>query len=78
MASIHLRDRDDDGLPRLAVVASRKVGKAAARNRAKRLLREAARQRSWPRGVDVVLIARPSCATSNLAEVLADLDEQLS
>ena len=47
---------------RVGVTASRRVGNAVARNRAKRLLREAAR-RLYPRlgfGWDVMLIARSS------------------
>lgn len=46
---------------RVAVVASRRLGKATARNRAKRLLREAARH-VYPElmpGWDLLLIARP-------------------
>lgn len=70
---MHARDRDDDATARVAVVASRRVGDAVRRNRAKRLLREAARQVSWRPGVDLVLVARASCASAQLDEVVADL-----
>jgi ribonuclease P protein component len=53
---------NDVGFSRVGVTASRNVGNAVERNRAKRLLREAARHlyplfesESW----DIVLIARP-------------------
>lgn len=49
-----------DGGLRLGVVASRRVGGAVARNRAKRLLREVFRKRKPDRAVsaDLVLVAR--------------------
>lgn len=50
-----------EGRTRIGVLAGRRVGKAVARNRARRLLREAAR-RLYPRlaqGWDLLLIARP-------------------
>jgi len=51
---------NEHGFTRIGVVASRRLGKAVARNRAKRLLREAAR-RLYPclaPGWDLLLIAR--------------------
>jgi ribonuclease P protein component len=58
-----------DDVVRLTTVASRKVGSAVARNRAKRLLRAAARSQAWQPGIDVVLVARPACVTSDVHAV---------
>jgi ribonuclease P protein component len=70
---VHVRAHRTAGPPRVAVVASRKVGKAVARNRAKRLLREAARHLPWRAGLDVVLVARSACAERGFAEVHQEL-----
>ena len=70
---VHAIDRGD-GLPaRVAVIASRRVGGAVQRNRAKRLLREAARHLPLQSGTDVVLVARARCARSTLDEVFEEL-----
>lgn len=69
---LHARERAGDPV-RVAVVASRRVGTAVRRNRAKRLLREAARRARWKAGTDLVLVARSGCADSGLAEVSEQL-----
>ncbi len=57
-------DADADAVPRLGLSVPRRVGTAVARNRVKRLLREA----FWSAGVplpgraDVVVVARPEAA----------------
>jgi ribonuclease P protein component len=69
LAVVHIRRRDDDGRARVAVMASRRVGGAVQRNRAKRLLREAARHVPFAPGSDVVLVARAACAASRFGAV---------
>ena len=66
------------GESRLGIVASRRVGTAVARNRAKRLLREAARAAGVRPGMDVVLLASATTAKQSLHSVLADLRNGLS
>src|SRR4051812_23049929 len=67
--------RVEKGPSRLGVVASRKVGPAVARNRAKRLVREAFRRNPdvFPPRLDIVIVIRPG--THRLAQ--GDLDEQV-
>lgn len=79
LAVCHVRERPD-GPARIAVVASKKVGKAVTRNRAKRLLREAARGIDWRSGVDVVLVARASgsgAPASDVADEVRGLAHEL-
>jgi len=66
---------NDLGLSRVAFVAGRRVGIAVARNRAKRLMREAARV-LYPRfdpGWDMVLVARRSLLKVKSPQVEAAL-----
>jgi len=47
------------GCSRLGVAATRKLGGAVVRNRAKRLVRELFRNADVPQGLDIMVIPRP-------------------
>jgi ribonuclease P protein component len=60
--------------PRLGIVASRRVGNAVARNRAKRLVREAFRTTRdlFDTGLDIVVIVTRSLSDKKLADVVGE------
>ena len=62
------------GSPRLGITASRRVGNAVVRSRAKRLIREAFRatRELWPAGVDLVVIVKRATGESKLDSVIAE------
>jgi ribonuclease P protein component len=80
---LHWFARDDEGDPRLGLAVPRSVGSAVARNRVKRLLREAWRELlpRVPSGQDYVLAARPGLAepaeTRGKDWLVAQIDEIL-
>lgn len=57
-------------LPRVGIVAGRKVGNSVSRNRVKRRLREAAAQAELESGTDYILIAEPNCAQTPIDELI--------
>lgn len=75
LAVVYVRETGEVRPARVAVVASRKVGPAVTRNRAKRLLREAVRQLPIRPGVELVLVARASCAAARMPEVRDELEQ---
>jgi len=79
---LQIRDRGEDGPPRVGFTCSKKVGNAVARNRAKRRLREIARLEmpgAAAMGHDYVLIGRAGAtATRDFARMRDDLRKALS
>ena len=65
------------GHGRLGLVASRRLGGAAARNRVKRLLREVFRRNKSAGSLDLVIVTKPEIATRSYAEVERELRERL-
>ncbi len=77
---VEARHRDETGAIGVGFTASAKVGGAVARNRAKRRLREAARQLLpllGAPGADYVLVARASTADAPWEALLDDLRNAL-
>ena len=80
---VQARDRKDGtATVRVGFTASKKIGNAVARNRAKRRLREVARAilpRTARAGWDYVLVAKPGVTTiRDFADLLADLQGALA
>jgi ribonuclease P protein component len=74
------RAEPPDGI-RIGVVASRKVGGAVKRNRAKRLLRQGARRiaEKWiDRHIWVVLVAKASIVEAHADEIRDDIERTLA
>ena len=65
-------------LSRYGFSVSKRVGKAVARNRVKRLLREILRVMPLKKGWDIIFIARPAVATADYARLKRSVEGLLS
>mgnify|MGYP003574925764 CR=1 FL=1 len=67
---------EEQGISRLGVVTSRKIGNAVVRSRARRLLREVFRrhQHEFAQPLDIVMVARQSIVANEYAEVERDFE----
>jgi ribonuclease P protein component len=74
-----LKRREPGQPPRLGITASRKIGGAVERNRARRLIREAFRAlfAELPGALDLVVIVRRPLGASKLTDVLGELRRAL-
>jgi ribonuclease P protein component len=61
-----------DARTRLGIAATRKLGGAVVRNRAKRLVREVFRQHANPPGLDIVVVPRPTLLVAPFAAIESD------
>lgn len=60
---LYVLDQEQDAPARLGLTVTKRLGKAAVRNRLKRLIREWFRTRKeWFRGLDLVIQPKPSAA----------------
>jgi len=63
---------NERGAPRLGIAATRKLGGAVQRNRAKRLIREVFRRNKIAPGFDVVVIPKRELLDASLSALEAD------
>jgi len=63
---------NDGGVGRLGIAATRKLGGAVQRNRAKRLIREVFRRNKIAPGFDVVIIPKRELLDASLTDLEAD------
>lgn len=71
---LHVKDQRQSDACAVAVIASRKVGNAVHRNRAKRVIRAALDTVQLSGGKSVVVIARQSCARVPMIEVAQEIE----
>ena len=77
MATLFVLRKTSEGPGRLGIAATRKLGGAVERNRAKRLIREVFRRNKVAPGFDVVVVPRRELLDASLASIEADYRRQI-
>jgi ribonuclease P protein component len=72
LMTVFVLPRDDSGPTRLGIAATRKLGNACVRNRAKRLVRETFRRHTHPPGLDIVVIPRAALLDAPWQDIEAE------
>lgn len=72
-----LQAESDQELPRVGVVAGRKVGHAVQRNRAKRRMREAVRRTALRPSMDYIVVALDNLETHPFTALCSDIDRAI-
>ena len=78
LMTLFTRERDEDGVARLGIAATRKMGGAVERNRAKRVVRELFRHHKPAGAIDVVVIPRREMLDAPYERVEAEFRSLLS
>lgn len=68
--------KNHKGIRRIGITATKKIGKAVARNRARRIIKEAYRllEDKFPTGYDYVFVARTKAVFSSTGDVMKAME----
>ncbi|WP_353893293.1 ribonuclease P protein component [Proteinivorax hydrogeniformans] len=69
-----IKNDDNNRLPRIGFVASKKIGNAVVRNRYRRLMKEALKTVNEFSGYDLIVLARPRIVKADFKTICKDVN----